>query len=329
MTKYPTARRAAMRAFACGAGFTLIELMVVLVIIGVLAALIVPNVLERADDARTMAARTDVNNLMQALKLYKLDNQRYPSAEQGLAALVGKPDQRADPAQLEALPGQAAQRSLEPALPVPEPGPQGRGRRVVVWCRRTGRRRRQERRCRLLAIAGDADCQPARPDSRCSNCCWWWPSSPWPAPASVLHCATSARPSSSARACAWWPCWNRRVRARAPVGVPVYWRATDSGFELHRPAAAVPSTADPTPAASGRRRHSRRCMAWLTDGVSVPADTVLTLGPEPLIARQDIVLVHGGQRIHVRTDGLRAFARAWHDERRCARRDARQRAVSR
>ena len=73
------------------AGFTLIELMVVLVIIGVLAALIVPNVLDRADDARTTAARTDVNNLMQALKLYKLDNQRYPSAEQGLQALVVRP----------------------------------------------------------------------------------------------------------------------------------------------------------------------------------------------------------------------------------------------
>ena len=72
-------------------GFTLIELMVVLVIIGVLAALIVPNVLNRADDARITAARTDVNNLMQALKLYRLDNQRYPSAEQGLAALVTKP----------------------------------------------------------------------------------------------------------------------------------------------------------------------------------------------------------------------------------------------
>ena len=72
-------------------GFTLIELMVVLVIIGLLAALIVPNVLERADDARVTAARTDVNNLMQALKLYKLDNQRYPSAEQGLDALVHKP----------------------------------------------------------------------------------------------------------------------------------------------------------------------------------------------------------------------------------------------
>ena len=72
-------------------GFTLIELLVVLVIIGVLAALIVPNVLNRADEARVTAARTDVNNLMQALKLYKLDNQRFPSADQGLEALVKKP----------------------------------------------------------------------------------------------------------------------------------------------------------------------------------------------------------------------------------------------
>jgi general secretion pathway protein G len=73
------------------AGFTLIELMVVLVIIGVLAALIVPNVLDRADDARVTAARTDVGNLVQALKLYRLDNQRYPTAEQGLQALIAKP----------------------------------------------------------------------------------------------------------------------------------------------------------------------------------------------------------------------------------------------
>ena len=72
-------------------GFTLIELMVVLAIIGVLAALIVPNVLGRADDARVTAARTDVGNLIQALKLYKLDNQRYPTSAQGLQALVIKP----------------------------------------------------------------------------------------------------------------------------------------------------------------------------------------------------------------------------------------------
>lgn len=72
-------------------GFTLIELMVVLVIIGVLAALIVPNVIGRADDARVTAARTDVNNLMQALKLYRLDNQRYPTSEQGVQALLARP----------------------------------------------------------------------------------------------------------------------------------------------------------------------------------------------------------------------------------------------
>jgi general secretion pathway protein G len=72
-------------------GFTLIELMVVLVIIGLLAALIVPNVLDRADDARVTAARTDISNVMQSLKLYKLDNQRFPTAEQGLQALVTKP----------------------------------------------------------------------------------------------------------------------------------------------------------------------------------------------------------------------------------------------
>ena len=89
MTTYTTFSPSLRRRLS--AGFTLIELMVVLVIIGVLAALVVPNVLDRADDARGTAAKTDVNNLMQALKLYRLDNQRYPAAEQGLQALVAKP----------------------------------------------------------------------------------------------------------------------------------------------------------------------------------------------------------------------------------------------
>jgi len=64
---------------------------VVIVIIGVLAALIVPKVMSRPDEARATAARTDIASIMQALNLYKLDNHRYPTTEQGLQALVKKP----------------------------------------------------------------------------------------------------------------------------------------------------------------------------------------------------------------------------------------------
>jgi general secretion pathway protein G len=74
-------------------GFTLIEILVVIVILGVLAALIVPNVLSRPDEARATVAKSDIAAIMQALKLYRLDNQRYPTADQGLAALVAKPEQ--------------------------------------------------------------------------------------------------------------------------------------------------------------------------------------------------------------------------------------------
>ncbi len=72
-------------------GFTLIEVMVVILIIGVLAALVVPKVMSRPDEARITAARQDIATITQALNLYKLDNGRYPSTEQGLAALVKKP----------------------------------------------------------------------------------------------------------------------------------------------------------------------------------------------------------------------------------------------
>ena len=63
-------------------GFTLIEIMVVVVIMGVLAALLVPRLMGRTDDARILAAKQDIATLMQALKLYRLDNQRYPTTEQ-------------------------------------------------------------------------------------------------------------------------------------------------------------------------------------------------------------------------------------------------------
>ncbi len=72
-------------------GFTLIEIMVVVVIMGVLAALVVPRLMGRTDDARILAAKQDIATLMQALKLYRLDNQRYPTTEQGLQALVTRP----------------------------------------------------------------------------------------------------------------------------------------------------------------------------------------------------------------------------------------------
>ena len=76
---------------SCAHGFTLIEIMVVVVIMGVLAALLVPRLMGRTDDARIIAAKQDIATLMQALKLYRLDNQRYPTNEQGLQALISKP----------------------------------------------------------------------------------------------------------------------------------------------------------------------------------------------------------------------------------------------
>src|SRR5579864_9456211 len=88
-TMFPSVRRRS--AAAMQRGFTLIEIMVVVVIMGILAALIVPKLMGRTDDARILAARQDIATLMQALKLYKLDNRRYPTTEQSLQALVVKP----------------------------------------------------------------------------------------------------------------------------------------------------------------------------------------------------------------------------------------------
>jgi len=73
------------------AGFTLIELMVVIVILGILAGLIVPRIMGRPEEARRMKAKIQIESIETALKLYKLDNGRYPSTEQGLEALVMPP----------------------------------------------------------------------------------------------------------------------------------------------------------------------------------------------------------------------------------------------
>ena len=73
-------------------GFTLIEIMVVVVILGILAAIVVPRLLSRPDEARVTKAKTDIKGLESTLGLFKLDNGFYPTTEQGLRALVTKPD---------------------------------------------------------------------------------------------------------------------------------------------------------------------------------------------------------------------------------------------
>lgn len=73
------------------AGFTLIEVMVVVVILGILAAIVVPRIMDRPDEARITKARQDIRALEAALNLYRLDNYTYPTTDQGLEALVTKP----------------------------------------------------------------------------------------------------------------------------------------------------------------------------------------------------------------------------------------------
>lgn len=73
------------------AGFTLIEVMVVVAILGILAALVVPRIMDRPDQARIVKAQNDIRVLSNQLNLYKLDNYSYPTTDQGLEALVSKP----------------------------------------------------------------------------------------------------------------------------------------------------------------------------------------------------------------------------------------------
>lgn len=77
--------------FSASGGFTLIEIMVVVVIMGIMAAMVVPKLMGRTDDARIAATKYDIVTLKKALDLYKLDNRRYPTSEQGLKALFAKP----------------------------------------------------------------------------------------------------------------------------------------------------------------------------------------------------------------------------------------------
>jgi type II secretion system protein G len=106
--------------------------MVVIVILGILAALIVPKVISRPDEARIVAAKQDVATLAQALRLYKLDNLAYPTTDQGLQALVVKPARGADPGQLEdwRIPRAAAEGSVGTRLPLPESGAPRRDRHL-------------------------------------------------------------------------------------------------------------------------------------------------------------------------------------------------------
>src|SRR6188768_4564534 len=73
------------------AGFTLIEVLVVVMILGILAAIVVPRIMDRPDEAKRVAAKADIGSIVQALKLYRLDNGAYPTTEQGLVALVQRP----------------------------------------------------------------------------------------------------------------------------------------------------------------------------------------------------------------------------------------------
>ena len=96
-SRSPARRLAGSAQSRAQQGFSLIEVMVVVVIMGIMAALVVPSLMDRPDQARAVAARQDIAALTQALKLYRLDNGRYPSTAQGLAALHQRPAQPPEP----------------------------------------------------------------------------------------------------------------------------------------------------------------------------------------------------------------------------------------
>jgi len=86
-----------LRHRAAASGFTLIEVMVVVVVLSILAAIVVPNIMDAPDEARIVAAKQDIRSLESALNLYRLDNYVYPSTEQGIDALVTRPGTPPEP----------------------------------------------------------------------------------------------------------------------------------------------------------------------------------------------------------------------------------------
>jgi general secretion pathway protein G len=82
---------------SASSGFSLIELMIVIVILGLLASVLVPKIMDRPDEARVTKAQVDIRQLEFALKLYKLDNGKYPTTDQGLKALIEKPEANPEP----------------------------------------------------------------------------------------------------------------------------------------------------------------------------------------------------------------------------------------
>ena len=91
MFSQPTIHNTTVRKNAMQAGFTLIEIMVVVVIIGILASVVVPRIMDNPDKARTAKAKNDIRALESAMDLYRLDNFTYPTTDEGLDALVNAP----------------------------------------------------------------------------------------------------------------------------------------------------------------------------------------------------------------------------------------------
>ena len=123
------------------AGFTLIEVMVVVAILAILAAVVVPRVMDEPAKARAAKVKQDIRAIESALDLYKLDNYRYPTTDQ-------RP--RGEELQGRRLPARAAAGSLGQPLPVPEPGRARRDRHLLAGRRRRAGRRGEQRRHRQL-----------------------------------------------------------------------------------------------------------------------------------------------------------------------------------